>query len=532
MKPGRPQANLRLETKTVEELVGLVARGEVRVPSPLRGLRWTAEDVVALFDSIYRGYPIGSFLLREGPAEAARIQVGPLSIDAPESGATLWIVDGQQRLTALTAGLLRPAPVPATPDDPWVVYFDASSQKFFSPPREGRISSTWVPVAHWLAPSVFHKWLAQWPHAGDPDLRSAVFEAGSLIRRYQIPLSVVQTEDEGELQEIFHRINNSRKGLRWEDVRDGLIAPPVRSPSTLQEMAEDLRKVGMGAPTRNQMLSCLAAFRGLGSAPEELLSREAPGLLSAVRRALSFLKLHAEIPHLRLLPRSIPLPVLTRFFAVYPEPKERSLTLLTRWTWRLLWSTGPDDLRTLLRHGVTAIQEGDEEKCIQLLISLVPKERRQYVLPLRFEARAVDSRIALLGMASLRPRDLGNGAPIDVSALIEQHGVDAFRRIVPEGGPIGSGLANRLLSAGPDAARNELVELARLRGRESDILLSHAISNRAADALLQGDVEAFLQERAVCLEEAVRLLGARLAEWSRNDRPSISYLLAEAEIEA
>lgn len=525
MKPGRPQANLRLETKTVEELVALVARGEVRMPSSLRGLRWTAEDVVALFDSIYRGYPVGSILLRAGPAEAARIQVGPLSIDAPESGSALWVVDGQQRLTALAAGLLRPAPVPATPDDPWIVYFDASSQTFFSPPQEGRISSTWVPVACLLGPSVFRRWLVQWPHANDPDLKSAVYEAGSLIRRYQIPLYVVEAEDE-EMREIFQRINTSGKGLRWEDVRDGLIGQSVRPPSTLQEMAEELRKVGMGAPARDQMLSCLMAFRGLGS------TREISGLLPPIRRALSFLKLHAEIPHLRLLPRSTPLAVLPRFFAVYPEPKARSLTLLTRWTWRLLLSAGSYDQRTLLRDSVTAIQEGDEEKCVQALLSLVPKERRQYMLPLRFEASAADSRIALLGMASLRPLDLRHGTPIDASALVEQHGVAAFRRIVSDGEPLGSSPANRLLGAGSGAVHKELVELTRLRGRESDILLSHAISPRAADALTEGNVEAFLKERAVCLEEAARLLGERLAAWSMNDRPSIGYLLDNAEIGA
>jgi len=40
----------------------MVYRGHVRVPSFQRGLRWEASDVQDLFDSIYRGYPIGSLL--------------------------------------------------------------------------------------------------------------------------------------------------------------------------------------------------------------------------------------------------------------------------------------------------------------------------------------------------------------------------------------------------------------------------------------------------------------------------------------
>ncbi|HYU30996.1 MAG TPA: DUF262 domain-containing protein [Thermoanaerobaculia bacterium] len=526
----------------MEDLVAQVARGAVRVPAFQRGLKWKTDDVVALFDSIYRGYPIGSILLRKGRAEAARIQVGPLSIDAPEIEAALWVVDGQQRLTALTAGLLRPSPVPTSPEDPWVVYFDAASQTFHAPPRDGTFPSTWVPVAQLLDASALSEWVFQWRHAGDSALRADVFQTGRRIREYRIPLYIVETDDEEKLREIFYRINNFGKNLQWEDVHDALFGHGEGHPSTLQELAEDLQKLGMGRPERGQLLSCLIAFKGLDVTrtiaehyrkDSEVLARAVREALPAIRRVLSFLKLHAEIPHLRLLPRSIPLVVLTRFFALYPEPKARSLALLARWTWRLLLGAGSYDERTLLRHGVTAIQKKDEEKSVQLLLSLVPKEpRNPYTLPERFDARAADSRIALLGMASLGPLGLKDGRPIDVAKLIEQHGVSAFRRILLDREGLSQGPANRLLLAGSGAAREDLSELALSHGRESPVLLSHAISIWAAGALLNGETEGFLLERRETLEEAVNRLGERLAAWSRNDRPSIRYLLDQAELEA
>src|SRR5690349_20263159 len=96
----RRNSNLRLEadTETVDELVAEVRGGLVRVPSFQRPLRWESENVLHLFDSIYRGYPIGSFLLRKGPADAGQVAYGPLTIDAPETQSALWVVDGQQRL--------------------------------------------------------------------------------------------------------------------------------------------------------------------------------------------------------------------------------------------------------------------------------------------------------------------------------------------------------------------------------------------------------------------------------------------------
>jgi hypothetical protein len=546
MQPSRSMASLRLEaeTQTVEDLVGLVMRGVVRVPAFQRGLRWEGEDVVALFDSIYRGYPVGSILLRKGGAEAARIEVGPLTIDAPETDAALWVVDGQQRLTALAAGLSRPAPIPRTPDDPWVVYFDAAKQEFQRPSGDdGHIPSTWVPVAQLLDASALSEWVFHWQHAGDPALRTAVFQVGSLIRQYRIPLYVVETDDEQKLRDIFYRINNFGKSLQWSEVHDALFGHRGDHPSTLQELADELQKLGMGRSDEETLLSCLVSCKGLDVTRNitehyrkdaKVLAGAVQESLPALRRVLSFLKLHAEIPHLRLLPRSIPLVVLTRFFALYPEPNPRTMTLLVRWTWRLLLGgAGSYDERTVLRHGVTAIQDTNEEKTAQTLLSLVPKERRDpYVLPRRFDARAADSRIALLGMASLAPRDLKDKSPIDVAALIEQHGVSAFRRIFPGGEGLGQGPANRMLLAGSGAARRDLVKGIIWEDLESPVLLSHAIPPCAEDALIKGDEEGFLSERKAALEDAVNRLGERLAAWSRSDRPTIGYLLEEAEIQA
>jgi uncharacterized protein with ParB-like and HNH nuclease domain len=79
-----PELLTRPESRAlqVDELVEQILRGEIRIPVFQRGLRWGADDVLALFDSIYRGYPIGSLLLRRGRAEAGRVAIGPLVVNA------------------------------------------------------------------------------------------------------------------------------------------------------------------------------------------------------------------------------------------------------------------------------------------------------------------------------------------------------------------------------------------------------------------------------------------------------------------
>ena len=71
---------LTADTRSVSDLVGLVTSGRVRVPVYQRSLQWDASDVIALFDSIYRGFPVGSLLLHHrsaAPAPAGGDAVAP-----------------------------------------------------------------------------------------------------------------------------------------------------------------------------------------------------------------------------------------------------------------------------------------------------------------------------------------------------------------------------------------------------------------------------------------------------------------------
>lgn len=525
----RPEA----DTETVEDLVSRVMRGTIRIPSFQRGLRWEAPDVISLFESIYRGYPIGSLLLRKGAAEAKSIEIGPLRIDAPETPAALWVVDGQQRLTALAGGMARPTPVPTTPVDPYVVYFDSATQTFEAPPKNGTIPSTWVPVAHLLDASGLSEWIFNWPHSGNAALRAAVFQVGTRLRQYRVPLYVVETDDEELLKDIFYRTNNSGKSLHWKEVHDALFGDVGDRPSTLGDLAAELRQLGMGRPDEEQLHSCLIAYKGLDVTRSfaehyrkdpEVLRNAVQDALPALRRVLSFLKRDAEIPHLRLLPRSLPLVVLTRFFHLFPDPDPRSILLLTRWTWRTLLTTSFYDERTLLRRGVACIRESDEEETVQELLSLVPNTRpADFVLPVRFDARAAESRLALLGMASLNPLDPQDGSLVDVAALIEDRDAAAFRSIIPQHKGLARSPANRILLPGSGSARKDLLELG--YPNHAKIFASHAISAEAANALSTGRPDVFLSERKTVLESAVRDLAERLAAWERGDRPSVRYIL-------
>jgi hypothetical protein len=87
---------------SVEELVGMIERGELRLPEMQRRYVWRSTRVRDLLDSLYRGYPSGAILLWETD-EAVPLQDFAVAQQANPYQSTRLLLDGQQRLTSLSA---------------------------------------------------------------------------------------------------------------------------------------------------------------------------------------------------------------------------------------------------------------------------------------------------------------------------------------------------------------------------------------------------------------------------------------------
>jgi hypothetical protein len=94
---------------TVEELVSMIERGELRLPEMQRRYVWRSTRVRDLLDSLYRGYPSGAILLWETD-EAVPLQGMAVAQAANPFVSTRLLLDGQQRLTSLSA-VVRGTPV-------------------------------------------------------------------------------------------------------------------------------------------------------------------------------------------------------------------------------------------------------------------------------------------------------------------------------------------------------------------------------------------------------------------------------------
>ena len=83
-------------------LIEDIKHGNIALPEIQRPFVWSSAKTRDLFDSMYRGYPVGTLLFWETGADVGTRQIGG---GGKEKVAKLLIVDGQQRLTSLFAVL-------------------------------------------------------------------------------------------------------------------------------------------------------------------------------------------------------------------------------------------------------------------------------------------------------------------------------------------------------------------------------------------------------------------------------------------
>src|SRR3954471_24199270 len=91
----------------IERLIDEVETGEIGLPDIQRPFVWKAARVRDLFDSMYRGFPVGYLLFWANANVGNTRGIGAGNKQSPPR---LLIVDGQQRLTSLYA-VMRGVPV-------------------------------------------------------------------------------------------------------------------------------------------------------------------------------------------------------------------------------------------------------------------------------------------------------------------------------------------------------------------------------------------------------------------------------------
>ncbi|MGH3889102.1 MAG: DUF262 domain-containing protein [Pseudonocardiaceae bacterium] len=537
-------------TMDVESLVSMAWRGKIRVPRFQRDFRWSWEDVRRLFDSIVRGYPIGSLLLwvRQAPQET--LQLGALTIEATESTDALWVVDGQQRITSL-ANALDPR---GQADPRFALAYDLREKQFVRVPKTEDPLVIPLPVLFDLQQILI--WFND--HPGITDYLGQASSITRTLRQFQIPAYQVIQDDQKVLQDIFDRMNNYGKRLSRAEIFSALNAEEEDGQLTIDLIAEHIESdLRFGTIDGNTVLPAVLARRGTDvkrDIRDEFVGADDEGRDAAfeageqaLRRAVSFLQQDAFVPHFSMLAYRYLLVPLARLFAHHPNPDPRNRRLLRRWYWRAAvvgpqqFKAGTGDAARLL---CARVREDDLTASVQGLLEAV--EQNNSVLPdlNSFATNQADTKIVLCSWWAAGPRNPETGERYEIGDLADclvdrATARDAVRylaprRFVPK--QLRPWAANRVLMPVLSVDSEEVDSLfvggpglfdANVNWRQ--VLDSHTLTDQIIGLLRAGAPSEALKARQELLTRNLQDFLRQTCEWGFEDTPPLSELTMEDE---
>ena len=537
------------EEFALHELGELARNGKIRIPEFQRSFRWESSDVQALFDSLLRGYPIGSVLLWNHPAEAATVHLGALEFDVPAVNDALWVIDGQQRITSLVNAISADS---FEADSRFRLVYSFEDARIKRPhDARGELA---IPLPDLYDVPRAMAW------AVTNDVTDRLAEIGTItqfLRDIRVPASVVRPDASMEiLREIFDRMNSSGKKLRGAEIFDamnrsldgtttaalatGAIADRLAGEYAFGAISEDT--VFQAILVRRHPDYVRDAHGEFGNErrtnsdfPDETQADAYRGAEEALRRTIDFLVHIAEVPHTSMLPYRNLLLVLVRFFSFHPSPSARNSELLSQWYWRAALAFLTSRTASVPQTGRTLagqIDVHDEDASIRQLLTSVSGADRAIPDVVEFRANTAVSQLQLCAYWDLQPVDATTLLPIrreQLAAALGDHttATPAVPQFAPRAALQGdfAKLAARLMS--PDISGTEaLARLGEVRDSPDgeSALQSHLLERGDFALVDDGRWHELIERRTTRFEVQSRHFFTRKCAWAFEATPTLDAL--------
>lgn len=221
---------IRTEEIRLKDFVYKLKKAEFLIPSFQREFVWEPQDILRLWDSLFRFYPIGSILYWKTDIRLhIHRQLGGWIL--PDSDTSLrkrkewvYILDGQQRATSLLVSLfgLKTAGGGRKPCDD-ALFFDATTATFFLAEawnrRRREVQEAFLFRLRDVMDSVsgWDQGLERVP-GYDPEIGENLHQLRRVFTDYTLSLIRLEGYDIPAVRDIFERINQEGKDLKSMDL--------------------------------------------------------------------------------------------------------------------------------------------------------------------------------------------------------------------------------------------------------------------------------------------------------------------------
>ncbi|BEO55076.1 hypothetical protein SMQE22_02220 [Serratia marcescens] len=205
------------EVTFIDDLVSNIEMGRVVLPEFQRPYVWRREDIKNLFDSIYKGYPIGSILLWDGGGKDIPFLNNMGGRLIPKvMGEKYYIVDGQQRLTTLFCCLSDEL---LDDDGKWDLYFNLKNDTFTYSVKKDGGSQHHISIRSIRKTTSFLKEARRiLEESGDDSLVEKAEYLADKIRKYKMAVIKLDGGSLEEVVEVFSRLNSLGKNIGQQDL--------------------------------------------------------------------------------------------------------------------------------------------------------------------------------------------------------------------------------------------------------------------------------------------------------------------------
>jgi hypothetical protein len=200
----------------IETLLTWVKSGEIAIPEIQRPFVWDATKVRNLMDSLYQGYPVGYLIAWRNPA--VRLKDGTTS-----SGKRI-LIDGQQRVTALMAGLLGIEVLTKDYDTVRIrIAFHPVEERFEVSNPAIEKDAAWIPdLAMVFAPDtsltkLTREYSARNPETDQDQISLVLQKVRKIINNQVGIIELAEDLDIETVTEIFIRVNSAGASLSQAD---------------------------------------------------------------------------------------------------------------------------------------------------------------------------------------------------------------------------------------------------------------------------------------------------------------------------
>ena len=526
----------------INDLIGQVLSGQIRIPSFQRGFVWDADRVAHLMDSIYKGYPFGSLLFwrTRTPLQTER-DLGPFALPENDPDYPIdYILDGQQRATSIF-GVFQTALSPAPgEDDSWTkIYFDLhddssvqDSQFLFLPDDEVN------PSRHFPLKILFDSpAYRQFLKTMDDSIADQVDELYRRFTTAKIAVQAFTTDDRAAVAIVFERIN--RLGVEL-DTLQLLSAWSWSDDFDLQaqfsELAEELAPYGFNdvGEDSDLMLRSCAAIIANDASPNTIIDLNGADVRTrfqevktGIRGAIDFLRTNFNAQSTRVLPYTTIIIPLSVFFATDHDqsthPDAEQHRTLVRWIWRTFFTRRYSKRLEQLNQDIREILKVKNREAHSLGNFSFDIDEAFFTSN-SFNLRNVNAKTFILMLAAQQPMDFTGAGQIALGPVLRECNKKEFHHIYPKAFLESMGVDQKRINALvnfcflPRASNNRISGKRPSEYRKdmpaADVDVAE-ILNRALcpTEIFHDDFDKFTQERAELLVSRARnLMGPSSAQ--------------------